>query len=85
MTLKVHFDGKVFVPDEPVDLPTGAVGEVILFSKTTSTAPPATSLVRPVITAIDPEVGRAIGDDPEFDLRTREHMPLNLAPGIAWL
>lgn len=22
-TLQAHFDGKVFVPDEPVDLPTG--------------------------------------------------------------
>lgn len=23
MTIKAHFDGKVFVPDEPVDLPVG--------------------------------------------------------------
>jgi predicted DNA-binding antitoxin AbrB/MazE fold protein len=23
MTIKAHYDGKVFVPDEPVDLPTG--------------------------------------------------------------
>jgi predicted DNA-binding antitoxin AbrB/MazE fold protein len=23
MTIKAHFDGKVFVPDEPVDLPKG--------------------------------------------------------------
>ena len=23
--LRAHFDGKVFVPDEPVDLPTGSV------------------------------------------------------------
>ncbi|HWB53372.1 MAG TPA: hypothetical protein VG722_04240 [Tepidisphaeraceae bacterium] len=23
MTIKAHFDGKVFVPDEPVDIPSG--------------------------------------------------------------
>jgi hypothetical protein len=23
MTIKAHFDGKVFVPDEPVDIPAG--------------------------------------------------------------
>ena len=27
-TIKVHFDGKVFVPDEPVDLPVGTQVEV---------------------------------------------------------
>jgi len=28
MTLKVHFDGKVLVPDEPVDLPVNCALEV---------------------------------------------------------
>jgi len=28
MTLRAHFDGKVIVPDEPVDLPVGAPLEV---------------------------------------------------------
>lgn len=28
LTIKAHFDGKVFVPDEPVDLPTGQPIEV---------------------------------------------------------
>jgi len=27
-TIRVHFDGKVFVPDEPVDLPVGTRGEI---------------------------------------------------------
>jgi hypothetical protein len=27
-TIKVHFDGQVFVPDEPVDLPKGESAEV---------------------------------------------------------
>lgn len=30
MTLKVHFDGRVFVPDDPVNLPTGAQYEITL-------------------------------------------------------
>jgi len=29
-TLRVHFDGKVFVPDEPVDLPVGEPLEIVL-------------------------------------------------------
>jgi hypothetical protein len=28
MTIRCHFDGKVFVPDEPVDVPTGQPGEI---------------------------------------------------------
>ncbi len=28
MTLKVHFDGKVLVPDEPIDLPLNCALEV---------------------------------------------------------
>ncbi len=27
-TIKAHFDGKVFVPDEPVDLPAGESAQV---------------------------------------------------------
>jgi hypothetical protein len=30
MTIKVHFDGPVFVPDEPVDIPSGAEATVHL-------------------------------------------------------
>ncbi len=28
MTIKCHYDGKVFVPDEPVELPAGEAAEV---------------------------------------------------------
>jgi hypothetical protein len=28
MTIKVHFDGKVFVPDEPLDIPRGTEATV---------------------------------------------------------
>lgn len=30
MTIKCHFDGKVFVPDEPVDLPAGRAAEALV-------------------------------------------------------
>ena len=29
-TIRAHFDGKVFVPDEPVDLPTGQSVDISL-------------------------------------------------------
>jgi hypothetical protein len=28
MTIKVHFDGKAFIPDEPVNLPPGTSAQV---------------------------------------------------------
>jgi hypothetical protein len=28
IAIRAHFDGKVFVPDEPVDLPVGKVAEI---------------------------------------------------------
>ncbi len=28
MTIKCHYDGKVFIPDEPVELPAGEAAEV---------------------------------------------------------
>jgi hypothetical protein len=45
MTLRAHFDGKVLVPDEPVNLPVNCALEV----QVTSVGPPSTagkSLVR---------------------------------------
>jgi len=29
-TIRVHFDGKVFVPDEPVNVPEGTLAQVIV-------------------------------------------------------
>jgi hypothetical protein len=34
ITIKAHFDGKTFVPDEPVDLPAGEQVEIIAASIT---------------------------------------------------
>lgn len=33
MTVRVHFDGKVFVPDEPVNIPVGTPLHVIIPAK----------------------------------------------------
>jgi hypothetical protein len=53
-TIKVHFDGKVFVPDEPVDLPAGETAEIEV-TVTTSPAPA--------------DVGPPPPPDPEYPLR----------------
>jgi hypothetical protein len=70
-SLKVHFDGSVFVPDEPVNLPPGAAATVMVDSPPASGGaatgrPPAR--IEPVLTGLDPDLVRAIGQDPEFDL-----------------
>jgi hypothetical protein len=71
MTVKVHFDGKVFVPDEAVDLPAGFVAEVLI-ERQDAAPPVAADSARPrisaLITGLDPELVRAIGQDPEFNL-----------------
>lgn len=32
-TIRVHFDGKVFVPDEPVNVPEGTPAQVIVIER----------------------------------------------------
>jgi hypothetical protein len=32
-TIRVHFDGKVFVPDEPVNVPEGTPAQVIVITQ----------------------------------------------------
>jgi hypothetical protein len=39
MTIKCHFDGKVFIPDEPVDLPAGANLDMHIESQESGYAP----------------------------------------------
>lgn len=71
VSLKVHFDGNVFVPDEPVNLPSGATATVVVDSKpgTNHVNPRKPSpQIEPVLTGLDPELVRGIGQDPEFDL-----------------
>jgi hypothetical protein len=44
-TIRVHFDGKVFVPDEPVDLPAGTPGEFRAARARAAAMPTTNSLV----------------------------------------
>ncbi len=48
MTIKCHFDGKVFIPAEPVDLPVGQVGHV-----TTETGPHGATIPATVRAVVD--------------------------------
>lgn len=41
VAIRGHFDGKVIVPDEPVDLPRGQ--QLIVHVETVNAAPPATN------------------------------------------
>jgi hypothetical protein len=64
-TIKVHFDGKVFVPDEPVDL---AVGEPANVTVDVPSSPPP------------PQVPPAAPPDPDFPLRSFVEWAAKLPP-----
>ena len=78
-TVLAHFDGKVFVPDEPVDVPIGTPVRVRVESANEAmVTPPATSSptkvtpaprrFQPLNIQIDPELSHAIALDPEFNI-----------------
>jgi hypothetical protein len=46
MTVKVRFDGHVFVPDRPVDLPVGFEVEIPIAPQQQPTSPPKAPLMR---------------------------------------
>jgi hypothetical protein len=45
MTIKVHFDGKAFIPDEPVDVPLGTEATVHVAPADTPSEPVEQSLL----------------------------------------
>ncbi len=69
-TIKAHFDGKVFVPDEPVDLRPGDV--VTVTGVETGSTEPSNRSGRESRWAlnidIDPKTSHAIALDPEFNV-----------------
>jgi hypothetical protein len=77
-TVLAHFDGKVFVPDEPVDVPVGTPLRVHVEAASGPTPPtpgPAAAKVttaprkwQPLNIQIDPELSNAIALDPEFNI-----------------
>lgn len=48
MTVKVRFDGHAFVPEQPIDLPVGTIGEIVVVegvNRGTSTKKPLLDLL----------------------------------------
>jgi hypothetical protein len=66
-TVLAHFDGKVFVPDEPVDVPVGTPLRVRVEALSHETASTAKDLLSPVIVGLDSGLAEAIANDPEFE------------------
>jgi hypothetical protein len=73
-TINAHFDGKVFVPDGPVDLPVGAQLRVHVEQVRAGTTAPAGKVIpvprkwKPLNIQIDPALSNAIALDPEFNI-----------------
>jgi len=69
MTTKVlaHFDGKVFVPDEPVDVPVGTPLRVQVEAVSGESPEKSATLLSPVIVGLDATLAQAIASDPAFD------------------
>lgn len=65
-SVTAHFDGQVFVPDEPVDLKPGTT--VIVTRTDVSQRPTSSDFLRPVLFPPDPEASQRFLDDPETNL-----------------
>jgi hypothetical protein len=58
ITVKAHFDGRVFIPDEPVDLPAGCNLEISISAPTSK--PGQSGLAKLA------EIARQFPEDPEL-------------------
>jgi hypothetical protein len=67
MTFKAHFDGRAIVPDDPISLPVGTQLKVHIEVVTAAAPPPVPRVFRPLDIQIDPELSKAIAEDPEFN------------------
>jgi hypothetical protein len=65
-TINAHFDGRVFVPDEPVDLPVGTPLRVHVEPIPRDRVAAGNDLLAPVILGLDVTLSQAIASDPEF-------------------
>lgn len=66
-TVLAHFDGKVFVPDEPVDVPIGTPLRVHVEAVARDEIQTSDQLLSPVIVGLDATLAQAIATDPAFD------------------
>jgi hypothetical protein len=67
-TLTAQFDGKVLVPDTPLDLDVGERVELSLRRRKVAAQPPLESLKRLPLIRISPEDAEAINRDPAFNV-----------------
>ena len=75
VTFNAHYDGKAIVPDEPSVLPFRS-GARLRIQVEAIEPPPVTPtpvsgrthLFQPLDLRIDPELAKAIGQDPEFNI-----------------
>jgi len=66
--VNAHFLGKVFVPDEPLDLPDGAAVELSIRQCRSAPADGLELLGRLPLVRLAPEDAEAINSDPDFDV-----------------
>ena len=66
MSIRAHFDGKVFVPDETVDVPVGAPLALRIEPVPSSAVINTDDLLSPVIVGLAPALSQQIASDPEL-------------------
>lgn len=67
-TINAHFIGRVFVPDEPVDIAEGAAVELSVRQRDHAAADAAGLISRLPLLYLPPEDAEAINRDPEFSV-----------------
>lgn len=63
-TIKAHFDGRVVVPDEPLNIPSDRPLRVSI--ELVDADHDENLLLEPLIIGLDPATSRAIAEDPAF-------------------
>ena len=70
LTVKAHFDGRVFVPDEPVDCPPGR-SAIVTVGAAAASADKSDLLTGLPLIYISPDDARGIAEEAEFDIEER--------------
>lgn len=68
MTIHAHFDGKVIVPEQPVDLPRNTRLTIQVEPATASQVTPAPRRFEPLPLQIDPALAQAVAEDPDLGI-----------------
>jgi hypothetical protein len=63
VAIRIRYDGRTLVPQEPVELPKDCV--LIAHVETEARRPADESILEPLIIPVDPEATKRLVDDPE--------------------